>query len=122
MCAADCELPAVDAAAADAATDTSPAASKAAAGTVITRNRFMIHPSAFMLPLTPARSFDHQTIDVKCADQHVDAIAGLDQIALVRKHHPVLLADLQLAGLPELANVVHHGHLEQCVTRLPVQI
>src|SRR5437870_3685606 len=79
-------------------------------------NRFMI--SILFVWARRARSLDHQPVRMKLADHHIDAIPGLDQIALVGKRHPVLLPRLRCAALAQRTDFFHDRDTQQCAAFL----
>src|SRR5258705_4789904 len=77
------------------------------------RDRFMTPPLGCKCSCSrTASSVDHQSICMECADHHVDPIAGSNEVALVRKHHPIFLSDLRRCRLPQHAHLVHDRNLQ----------
>src|SRR5437868_4807749 len=74
----------------------------------ITKNRLIIFPP----PLVRLGLLDQQAVDAIGADDHGHPLPGLDDVALVRKHHPVFLTLTRWARLPQLPDLVHYWNLQ----------
>src|SRR5467141_8926 len=53
---------------------------------------------------------DHESVYTKPSDYHTDTISAFHKVAFVGEHHPVRLACLGGAALPQLPNLFHAWH------------